>query len=80
MLRTRLGIATLLAGTLLLVGASTASADNNNQKGKGKNAPEVPTTAGLPVVAALSGATFFVLTRARRKTATKQASAGTNEE
>lgn len=75
MLLTRLGIATLLAGTLLLVGVSTASADNDNQKGKGKNAPEVPMTAGLPVVAALSGATFFVLTRARRKPATEQSSA-----
>lgn len=74
MLRTRLavarlGVATLLAGSLLSMSAGLASADNEDQKGKGKNAPEVPATAQLPVVAALGGVTFFVLSRGLRRKA-----------
>lgn len=75
MLRTRLGIATLVAGSLILASAGSASADSEIQKGKGKNAPEVPATAQLPVVAALGGATFYVLSRGlRRRTAAPVAS------
>ncbi|MFA7297510.1 MAG: hypothetical protein WC211_10070 [Dehalococcoidia bacterium] len=67
MSRTRLGIATLVAGSLLFASAGAASADSENQKGKGKNAPEVPATAQLPVVAALGGVTFYVLSRGVRR-------------
>lgn len=72
MLRTRLalsrlGLATLVAGSLLVISAGSASADKETQKGKGKNAPEVPATAQLPVVAALGGATFYVLSRGVRR-------------
>lgn len=64
---TRLGVATLLAGSLLSMSAGLASADNQNQQNKGKNAPEVPATAQLPVVAALGGVTFYVLSRGVRR-------------
>lgn len=67
MLRSRLLIATLVAGSLLLGSAGPAAADNESQKGKGKNAPEVPATAQLPVVAALGGVTFYVLSRGFRR-------------
>lgn len=77
MLRTRLGLATLVAGSLLFVSTASASADSEGQRSKGKNAPEVPATSGLPVVAALGGVTFYVLSRGmRRKTAAVATEAG----
>lgn len=77
MLRTRLGLATLVAGSLLFISTASVSADSESQKGKGKKAPEVPATAQLPVVAALGGVTYYVLSRGmRRKTAAVATEAG----
>jgi lysylphosphatidylglycerol synthetase-like protein (DUF2156 family) len=75
MLRTRLALATLVAGSLLLASATSTSADNQNRQSKGKNAPEVPATAQLPVVAVLGGATLYVLSRGVRRVRTASAAA-----
>ena len=56
--------------------AASASGDNENQKGKGKNAPEVPATAQLPVVAALGGATSYMLARGFRRRSVAATEAG----
>lgn len=79
MLRTRLGLATLVACSLLFVSTASVSADSKAQKGKGKNAPEVPATAQLPVVAALGGVTFYALSRGVRRVRTATATAAESE-
>jgi hypothetical protein len=73
MLRTRLWIATFVAGSLLLVSTASVDAAAGDQQNKGKNAPEVPATAQLPVVAALGGVTFYVLSRGVRRVRTAAA-------
>ncbi|RLT26120.1 MAG: hypothetical protein DWI48_06815 [Chloroflexi bacterium] len=52
-----------VAAAVVIGVSSSASADNQGQQGK--QAPEVPLAAGLPVVATLTGATAYVVARAR---------------
>ncbi len=59
------GMGLFVAAAVVIGVSSSASADNQGQQGKGKQAPEVPLAAGLPVVATLTGATAYVVARAR---------------
>lgn len=71
--RSRLFTMGLFVAAVVVIGvSSTVSADNDNQKGKGKQAPEVPMAAGLPVVATLTGATAYVVSRARMAVSRKK--------
>ncbi|MEI6665568.1 MAG: hypothetical protein WCL53_05385 [Chloroflexota bacterium] len=64
--RTRVFTMGLFFAAVLAIGASpTVSADNDKQKDKGKNAPEVPLAAGLPIVASLSGGAYYLVARTR---------------
>ena len=75
--RTYFGLAWLVAGALLFVSATSVDAAAGDQVKNGKNAPEVPKTSALPVVAALGGVTFYVLSRGmRRKAAVVTAEVG----